>query len=207
MKLSSTSLFASFLFTVTVGLTGCPAGGGETDSDTAGSSGGMATEDPTGGAAVDCSSYCTDILANCTGTNAQYTTMEACMGSCAAFDAGTAADMAGNTLGCRAYHTSAAKDGPDMHCTHAGPGGAGACGSNCEGFCAIATSVCGGEWPDEASCMTACMGFTDDVAYNTASSTGNTLACRLYHLMSASASAADAATHCGHTVAASSTCM
>src|ERR1041385_3222652 len=69
-----------------------------------------------------CMTYCTQVQANCTGAQAQYPTMDQCMGTCATFPVGTLADTTGNTLGCRQYHSGApSQSAPMTHCYHAGP--------------------------------------------------------------------------------------
>src|SRR5690349_20424019 len=76
---------------------------------------------------LDCPTYCSTIAANCTGANQQYADNTHCAATCAKFDRGTSADMGGqNTLGCRLYHAQNAMVTamPDVHCPHAGPGGA-----------------------------------------------------------------------------------
>lgn len=186
------------------GSTTTPMTGGATDTPTSG-----ATDDPTGGAALTCDAYCTSITANCTAGNAQYfqgTDMgkASCMASCAGFPEGTAADMAGNTLGCRTYHAGAAGSDAATHCTHAGPGGEAVCGNDCDGFCSIAMEVCAGTYADMGACMTECATFATDVKYNATVMSGNNLSCRLYHL---TAAAVDAATHCPHITAASAPCV
>lgn len=141
---------------------------------------------------------------NCTGGEAQYADMKSCVNSAATFAPGTAADMTGNTLGCRAYHATAAKDAPATHCVHAGPAGGGLtyCGDTCEGFCDIAAATCKAEWPDKAACMTSCMGLSSTIQnYNTSFTSGNTVECRLYHATVAATDAASATTHCPHTKA------
>ena len=50
------------------------------------------------------------------------------------------------------------------------------------------------------------MGFDDSEKYDAGDSSGNTLACRLYHLTVAATDAGSAATHCPHTVADSPVC-
>ncbi len=97
------------------------------------------------GQAQTCANYCALIGANCTAANAMYGGAAECMASCMHFPAGTAADMSGNTLGCRIYHADAAATNASLHCRHAGPGGDGACGMNCEGFCAVALGSCAGQ--------------------------------------------------------------
>jgi hypothetical protein len=165
--------------------------------------------DPTAGAAPTCADYCTAITANCAAPQAQYADMAGCMGSCAAFDIGTLADTAGNTVGCRTYHAGAAKDMmmPEVHCVHAGPGGAGPCGTNCEGFCDIALSACPAIYADAAACAADCATFMDTEPFDATDVAGNTLACRLYHLTVASSSADNAAIHCAHINAASPVCI
>ncbi len=179
-----------------------------------------ATDVPTTDAATDapatdapatptCMAYCAAIQGACTGDNQQYGSMEACLGACSSFAVGTAGATSGNTLACRTYHAGAAATGPATHCTHAGPGGDGPCGTNCEGFCTIAQGVCTGanqQFASMAVCMTACAGFATGTRYNTAQTSGNTFACRLYHLSVAASSAASATTHCPHIVAASPVC-
>lgn len=178
-----------------------PTDTGATPTDTG------ATPTDTGMVATpDCTSYCTSVMGACTDANAQYGSMDICMAYCATLPVGTAADMAGNTVGCRTYHAGAAGGDAATHCVHAGPGGAGACGTNCEGYCAGVVGICTGAnevYADVAECMTACAGITDDVAYSTAATGGDSLACRIYHL---SAATGDAATHCSHTAVASGPC-
>lgn len=156
-----------------------------------------------------CATYCTSIMANCAGVNQQYTDTASCLGACAAFPPGTSADKSGNTLGCRIYHAGAAATDATTHCPHAGPGGASVCGTNCEGFCAIAQRTCTGsnvQFQDAAACQTACAAFATTPAYNTAQTSGNSFACRLYHAQVAAASSANANTHCPHIPAASPVC-
>jgi len=172
-----------------------------------------ATDDmPTGGEALSCADYCTTIGTNCTAGNAQYFAgtdngMTPCMNACASFELGVAGEMANNTLGCRTYHAGAAMGDPATHCEHAGPGGAGVCGNDCDGFCTIALATCASQFADMGACMTACASFTDDTAYNATVMSGNNLACRLYHLTAAANSAADATTHCPHIAADSPVCI
>jgi hypothetical protein len=133
--------------------------------------------------------------------------MGTCLAVCATIPLGTAADTSGNTVGCRASRANAAAANPTAQCPQAGPGGAGTCGSNCQGFCQIVVASCTGanqQYASSAACMTACAGFTDNVAFNASVQTGNTLACRLYH---STETTQDPATHCPHTAANSPTCM
>jgi len=76
------------------------------------------------------------------------------------------------------------------------------CGTDrCETFCQVAEEVCA----DEASysfssvddCTTQCQAYTDDVDFNIMVTTGDTLACRMYHV-SVAATDGQAAVHCAH---------
>jgi hypothetical protein len=169
------------------------------------------TPDAPPGNQLSCSAYCTTIAANCTAANAQYGGADAtatCMANCAKFPMGTAADMSGNTLGCRNYHAGAAMTNPGVHCTHAGPGGAGMCGDNCLGFCNLVQTACTGANPspyaDMGACMTACGGFATTPAYSAMTTSGNSFACRLYH---ATQAVSLPAPHCMHVGAVSPTCQ
>jgi hypothetical protein len=188
-------------------------GGGATTSSSG--TGGMAGTGGMMAVSLDCTSYCTEVMADCTGANEQYKDMAGCMGVCASFPAGTIADMSGDTLGCRLYHGGVpSKTMPDMHCSHAGPLGgpgdpatAGPCGDSCEAFCNAAVKVCPAAWTDAAACKTDCATFAKDATpYSTADTGKNDIGCRMYHLSVASSSTANAMTHCPHIVKASATC-
>lgn len=157
---------------------------------------------------LSCSNYCTTLMSNCSAANQQFGTIGECMSSCTHYPLGAAADLAGNTLGCRTYHagTPAVTD-PTTHCRHAGPGGANGCGANCEGFCTLVLSSCtGGNQQyngDMGACLTSCGTFNTTPLYDASKRGGDTFACRLYH---ATAASADPGLHCKHTAAISDTC-
>jgi len=153
--------------------------------------------------------YCTLIQANCTGDNQQYISEANCLATCAVFDIGMGGDTNGNTLGCREYHAGApAEMNPDIHCGHAGPLGGGQCGVDpCEPFCAIATTVCTAAdtgWDNAVECANECAGFPTDVVYNAGVTSGDILACRMYHLQVASTTPDP---HCQHVNEASPVCV
>jgi hypothetical protein len=175
---------------------------------------------------LDCPTYCTTITANCTGANTQYADMAHCMGTCTKFAMGTSMDMGGqNTLGCRLYHAqNAMLMDPVVHCPHAGPGGAAisaatpapaVCGDACTSFCTLEIATCGSiaapipggtippQYQDMQACLTACGGFdkSKTLVAGATNSSGNSLACRIYHITNAAISPANAATHCPHTQA------
>lgn len=75
-----------------------------------------------------CADYCDAYFDNCTDDLNAYVDMDDCLAQCEPWYQGTAADSAGNTVGCRTYHAGAPAAGdPELHCPHAGPGGAGVC--------------------------------------------------------------------------------
>jgi hypothetical protein len=146
------------------------------------------------GLTLDCASYCTGIMARCTGAVQQYESMESCVNVCGKFAAGTLGEMTGNTLGCRVYHTEAAAEDAAVHCEHAGPGGGTQCGASiCDGFCAVAPTVCPQQWQN--MCDSRCAALTSVPPYSI-NSTGDTIECRLYHLTVATV---DPTLHCPHT--------
>lgn len=154
-----------------------------------------------------CAAYCSTITTNCANNDTQYSDQGSCMASCAVWGPGTPGEMAGNTRACRIYHAGAASGNPGLHCRHAGPGGDGACGGNCEGFCSLVTSVCGTQatppYASMGACMTACAGFATTPPYSAAVTGGDSFACRLYH---ATAASVTPGLHCPHTAATSATC-
>lgn len=162
---------------------------------------------PDAAAGQTCADYCASIAANCTNTLAMYADTATCLASCAHVAPGTAADMGGNTLGCRVYHAGAAAGNPTLHCRHAGPGGDGVCGADCEGFCTLVLGACAGQatppYASMGACMTSCSGFATTPPYNSSVTGGNSFACRLYH---ATAASTTPGLHCQHTTPASATC-
>jgi len=169
--------------------------------------------------------YCDTIQAPCTGSNAQYPSANQCLATAAAFVLGSSTDMTGDTLACRIYHAQNAMITGDtaVHCPHAGPAGekidrsTGVCSASpCDAFCNLNVAVCGTDanaivanhYADKATCMTACAGFAKTPAYSAPAPSGNTMACRLYHLTNAAlyknGLPSDPALHnfhCGHTLA------
>jgi len=193
---------------VVIALSGC--GGDDKKVDAAVGSGDTGNIDTntidTPAGSFDCAGYCTKIMAACTGTLAQYSTMANCVDSCANFTMGAAADQMGNTLGCRFNHATLAMGDPGTHCVHAGPGGGSVCGATaCAGFCSIVVAECPGQWTMQAcnSAQNGCPSFNSVPPYK-APSAGDTLECRLYH---ATMAASDPANHCSHTIANSSVCQ
>ncbi len=175
------------------GTTGATDAGSGTDTGVGGGDGGA-------GGAPTCAAYCTSIMSACTADHQQFTSADQCLASCKAYPVGTAADTSGNTLGCRAHAaTAAASDA--TQCTAAGPGGAGKCGNDCDGFCQIAMMYCtaansAAVYPDLATCKTTCAMFPDTATFNVTDTTLQTekqVACLLYHVQEGSVDPPD---HC-----------
>lgn len=144
-----------------------------------------------------CETYCSEALAACTGANAIYASVDACMNTCARLPQGTEADTTGNTIGCRLHQARLAAQTGEVtdSCPRAGPGGDGVCGSNCEGFCTVMVPVCGADWfEDVPSCVTQCAAIPDHGGYNVNVPLEDSIQCRLYHLTSATVDTE----HCAH---------
>lgn len=155
--------------------------------------------------ATKCESYCTVVESSCTGALDQYGSRAACLATCAHLPLGVADEQFGNSIGCRTYHGGVARNDPSTHCAHAGPGGDGTCGENCEAFCAIVQGACQGDqavYPDNAACLSACASFDDSATYELGA-LGDTLACRLFH---ATLAAVDPVAECVNAAAISASC-
>jgi hypothetical protein len=166
----------------------------------------------------------------CKGANAQYYDDANCMKVCARLPAGTPADTSGNTVWCRmnaasdaAFQSAAIKKA----CWNAGPLGFGVCGSECDVFCAVATTYCSAAEgytgvPPFASlddCHAQCakwnrqLDFSMPGAYGATYSPGltaqttDTLDCRASHLLVNAFKGTDAQQmHCPHAANKSEVC-
>jgi hypothetical protein len=148
-----------------------------------------------------CENYCTTVMANCTGDNAQYSSEAECLDYCnnvGNWQDGTKGDTDGDTIACRIYHGNApATMDAALHCPHAGPSGGGVCGSYCDVYCNLSFEHCVGpnkHYDTPAECATACGGFAD--TGNPGDTQYDTVQCRVYHL--GAPAAADPDTHCPH---------
>jgi len=141
--------------------------------------------------------FCQIVFAACSGTMNPYATMAECLTYAKAYTEGAIlTDTALSTLACRMYHARVALALPAAHCAHTGPDGGGACGDKCDAFCDLQKFTCTTQnWPTVAACRTACLAWT---AGTTGATSGNTFACRSYHLGVALTTNA-ATTHCPHT--------
>jgi hypothetical protein len=175
-----------------------------TDADSGGDDGGGDGGDAAAAVPVDlCDQYCTTMMANCTGSNAQYTSYMFCMNVCPHYPVGHPGDMQGNTLYCRLRlaHDAATTE-TAASCQVAGPSGTdqgqGVCGDTCDNFCDLALNTCVGansQYATRAACMQDCQSLPDFGSYNSSFQTGLDVQCRLYHV---SAAAGNAVFHCPH---------
>ncbi|MDP6945160.1 MAG: hypothetical protein QF464_13510, partial [Myxococcota bacterium] len=132
-----------------------------------------------------CEAYCDTVTAACTGEDAAYADVDACLDYCwawARLPVGPLGDTVyeGNTLACR---STLATSGFDDPCDLAGPLGGGQCGSWCDNYCHLAQTNCTGDhalYDSTAACQTACALFPDDGAEGDES--GDTVQCRAFAL-------------------------
>jgi hypothetical protein len=149
-----------------------------------------------------CLDYCDTLATICTGQNQQYATQIACLAVCEQLQPGNPGAMSGNTVQCRlGLAEQAVRTGePSNYCYAAGPGGAGICGSDCEGFCTMMTAKCT-QLGTLSQCLTSCSFVPDlsrppmNLRYDSSQQSGNSLQCRLFHV---SAASVDPAMHCTH---------
>jgi hypothetical protein len=149
-----------------------------------------------------CDHYCQILEANCVGAERQYASPEACQAVCEHLEPGEPGAVTGNTVECRIQRAElAGRTGePANYCASAGPGGAGHCGEDCEGFCSVMSAECleMGNWRE---CLDACAsvpnlsGPPDNLGYDASIQSGDSLQCRLFHV---SAASLDPVTHCSH---------
>ena len=187
------------------------------DSGQGGGDGAAGDASDAGSGVVNCDTYCADITKNCTGTNAEYISIDVCKAMCAHLEPGLPGEQSGDSLACRAYHAGVAAGDPSFHCRHAGPVGGGTCGDQpCNPFCLLDFALCGGQASPpydggELGCRQACDGvFRYDTSPDASDipQSGNTLNCRVYHLEAAYDPSNPSAltTHCPHTATVSATC-
>jgi hypothetical protein len=146
--------------------------------------------------APTCEQYCKVELVACTDELTQYESEDQCLAVCAALDPGLNEDEAGNTVGCRRYHSFNSTLLPAAHCSHSGPSGDGHCGDaetgNCDSYCTLLAAAC----PDEfqtlggaATCLAQCAKLPEHEAnsgYTLAKAKASTgLQCRILHAVQA----------------------
>lgn len=151
----------------------------------------LGPEEPGDSDGISCASYCTEVMDACRGENAPYLDREDCRAHCevyAGWDAGERGRFTVNTIGCRIEHALLAlAEGPELHCPHAGPTGGGLCGSWCDNYCTLEERNCREQghqiYPSLEACATACIAIHDAGMPATRDNTGDSLQCRINHLL------------------------
>jgi hypothetical protein len=149
----------------------------------------------------ECVAYCDAVEQGCKGSNALYSTRDACLGTCAKLDPGDELEPVGNTVACRKKEAQRALDTeePQTHCRSAGPGGAPTCGNNCDSWCTLLQETCPKEYVAMPNCQRACAALKDRGTFNLdVDHDGDTIQCRLEHVSNATGSPTAPQTHCGH---------
>ncbi|MBK06475.1 MAG: hypothetical protein CL920_02165 [Deltaproteobacteria bacterium] len=148
-----------------------------------------------------CESYCDQVMANCTGANAQFSDRKACETWCVGRIDGAWDATQGDSIACRAYYASfpAVRD-PAKHCPAAGPAGGGVCVDTrqvaCKAYCDNVMANCssvGKIYSHRIQCEYACRGMPIGNAGDTK---GNSIYCRAYH--AGAPAKTNPALHCPH---------
>jgi hypothetical protein len=152
-----------------------------------------------GGASLAvCTNYCNAIMSNCTGVNQQYADMNNCLKICSWIPAGTPTDDGVHSVGCLTNAAKAATADAMQYkskCFQAGPLSYGACGNDCDTFCAVVSSACPTAYKSMDDCENTCGQFSRQVEFGLPGTYGasytpgtdadmskDTLECRAYHL-------------------------
>jgi hypothetical protein len=155
----------------------------------------------------DCVEYCDTVMRNCVGGLAVYKTKEVCLDVCATLPPGDSEAGPENTLACRKRQADTAEFEPNDACPNAGPGGNGACGSDCEAWCSLLEEACPKDFDKlGGECLERCAGLSDSDAFDVDTFYAtDTLQCRLIHI---GAALSIPETHCGHSAyVPSETCV
>jgi len=156
----------------------------------------------TSNSASFCNNYCQLNTQICNGTHSQYASESACLSYCQndldSFQ-GVWNDTAGDSIGCRIYHSTAGVLDAATHCPHSGPSGDNVCGSWCQVYCDLIQENCLGsnsQYTSAPACMSACSSMS--ISGSPGDATGNTVQCRIYHAGVAGNPISNAQTHCPH---------
>jgi hypothetical protein len=160
---------------------------------------------------TQCEEYCETVQVNCTGNYSVYLPddkdgdgrADDCMAVCQRLPAGTGPNDKTNSVACRQNQAIAAFSEQSVEaCSGAGPGGNSRCGETCEAYCNLRADLCHDQPGDVdlARCLRGCATLAPGDVYDSdPMARKDTLQCRLNHLVFASRSPGDAATHCPHT--------
>jgi hypothetical protein len=156
------------------------------------------------GTALTCATYCDRVAAACSGADRIYADDAACTDACALMPTtGSIADTSLDTLQCRYNHARGATDlEPAPACRAAALQGNGICGTRCGVYCRLYSTICKDfgvpAYADDEACMISCADFPlADVQLPPSS--GNSVECRITHLVYASVADSAAQAHCPHT--------
>jgi len=167
-------------------------------------------------ASPQCLAYCKKARDACDGI--LYRTDEACLATCALMPLD---GLDKDSVACRVHQLDNALQTDEdlgLYCANAGPGGNGACGSNCENYCRLFKDACASDFEKYAAvaedgddgtavCVSKCLGLVDTHLFDSRDSgnyLGDTLQCRIVHATSATL---DPAGHCGHAEIKSTKCL
>lgn len=151
-----------------------------------------------------CVEYCDEVMANCTGEFSVYQARQACLHTCNALpvEDPTSGEPDDNTVDCRLRQAKNAKNSPSEFCPGASPGGADACGSNCESWCILLEAGCPDDFETLSNCEQACTGLPQEPGFSVAAgydADADNLQCRISHLGAALEGGQAAIVHCPHT--------
>lgn len=147
---------------------------------------------------VLCQNFCTRLFKDCSGKHAVYTSMATCLGACNLIDAGDPNEPLGDTVACRNEQLTLAESTGelDVYCPRAGPGGDGACGTNCQSYCNLLSQACPDMYALVNGCVDKCKAFKSVKGLDVVDDEqGDLLQCRLIHVSNATV---DPQTHCPH---------
>lgn len=170
-----------------------------------------------------CERFCTEVDEFCRGTDKVYPGVSACIATCEFTrspgdptpllergDPNKPADLNRNTLICRydQLRKGRAKSDPATYCPAVGLGGANdpegyPCGSAADTFCDLEMTICPGTYANRADCIKAAAATRPFSLAGQSNNEGNSLQCRLYHLV---ASSEQGGSHCAHTAGAYPCC-
>lgn len=145
--------------------------------------------------------FCDDFITTCGTSEGDWATTDQCQAAQLSTIAGADGATSGDTTACRMYHLGVAKMRNGIgahlrtHCSHASSNGGGVCtgAPSVADFCAEYAATC-------SMNATVCQGWAANLTAGTVGDiSGNTLACRAYHVLAAKSNAPPGAeAHCGH---------
>ncbi|CAN5671145.1 hypothetical protein BH09MYX1_BH09MYX1_60960 [soil metagenome] len=165
---------------------------------------------------VSCPAYCENIMATCTGIDAQFPDIATCNRFCVVYPLGELAKPDEDSIACRLTEVSNAKENTDAAKKHTDCVNAGissSCGNDgqCVSYCKANIALCTGTnaaYPSAPDCETACKAWGQSFDGQLLNSVGDSLQCRTYHLeLSQTGNTADLVTHCPHTRPISGKCF